>query len=106
MNMRPRAFKVRTYDDSWFMVRFHPVGFHHGVLCGNMLVVGFSKVMEEPVEWEGLGAIPMEGGRIVVSAAPIYIEVINGLECPIYETETIAQVKEIEVPDDLIDLPE
>jgi hypothetical protein len=91
----PRALRLTTEEGSHFIVRFDPQVEDAGVWYGPLRVIGYSVKMRQKLDIQGNGCEPEATGRIVVSDRPKVIQMFQGEQVPVYETEVIASVEDI-----------
>lgn len=100
--MESHLLKATTYDGSAFIIRFDPLGKESGILYGRTHLIGYARSIDKAVEFKGIGCLPEEGGRIVVSPDPVETVEMEGVVFPIFPSETIQSVVEIELPDSIL----
>ena len=100
---RARVFEVQTEEGSIFLFRIDPQREEAGYEIGPVIAEGYSNLARKKLRIVGIGFEPRVGGRIAVSDEPIEIFEMEGERVPVYEQETIATVKEIEVPSDILE---
>lgn len=95
-----RGFQIFTVEGSCFIARFDPryADPEMDEIFGRLTLIGRPRSCTEEVRLEGIGSIPRQGGRVVVSAVPEDVYEMNGETIKQFPHETISRVVEFQVP--------
>lgn len=92
------AFEITTCEGSRFIARFDPVHEEGGIRYGRLRLIGYARSQGRSLDIRGIGAEPEAGGNIVVSDKPLHTMQIEGETVPVFPSEHIQTVQELEVP--------